>query len=261
MPRTFRGVRSVAPYYRICVAAPLVAPAPVVLRDVPLETDPAEVRAFQGYKPLLLLPPGELEARLEAAREEVSALMRPAIAYRVVAVTKAGSDHLDLEGGARLHIPAIGLHWGAVEAVAAAVVTIGAAAERAVDARRAAGDELGAACLDSAASAAVECLAEWANDELCRRGVAAGVRVTNRISPGLAGWVLGEQAGLFALAGADAIGVGPASGGPLTPAKTISLLVGIGRAARVDHYFVQCRRCWVEACPWRRMPAVASVHR
>jgi hypothetical protein len=232
-----------------------------VLRDVPLEIDPAELRAFQGYKPLLLLPPGELDARLETARAEVSALMRPAVAYRVVAVTEAGFDHLVLEGGGRLRIPAIGSYWGAADAVAGAVVTIGEAAENAVAARRAAGDELAASCLDSAASAAVECLAEWANDELCRWGVTAGVRVTNRISPGLAGWGLGEQAVLLALAAADAIGVGPAPGGLLTPAKTISLLVGLGRAARVDHYFVQCRRCWVEGCAWRRVPAVASVHR
>ena len=243
------------------VTAPLVTPEAVVRRGVPLAIDPAEVRAFQGYKPLCLLAPGPLAARLETARAEVTALVRPAVAYRVVAVTEAGADHLALDGGGRLHVPAIGPRWGAVEAVAAAVVTIGAAAEDAVAARRAAGDALAATCLDSAASAAVECLAEWANDELCRRGVAAGVRVTNRISPGLAGWGLGDQAVLLALATAEAIGVRPVPGGTLTPAKTISLLVGIGRNARVDHYFVQCRRCWVEACPWRRMPAVAGVHR
>jgi hypothetical protein len=241
--------------------APLLTPAHVILRAVPLAIDPAEVRAFQGYKPLALLPPGELEARLAAAREAVAGLARPALAYRVVAVTDAGPDHLDLAGGHRLHIPAIGPHWGPVEAVAAAVVTIGDAADTAVRVRREAGDGPGASDLDSAGSAAVECLAEWANDELCRRGIAAGLHVTNRISPGLAGWRVTDQALLVELADGPALGIRRAADGTLMPAKTITFLAGLGPAARVDHYFVQCRRCWVEGCEWRRMTAVARVHR
>jgi hypothetical protein len=240
---------------------PMLAPAHVVLRGVPLAIDPVEVRAFQGYKPLALLAPGELDARLAAAREVVAGLARPALAYRVVPVTDAGPDHLGLAGGHRFHIPAIGAHWGAVEAVAAAVVTIGEGAEAAVRARRAAGDGAGASDLDSAGSAAVECLAEWANDELCRRGVAAGLRVTNRISPGLAGWRVADQSRLVELAGGAALGVREVADGTLVPAKTISFLAGLGPAARVDHYFVQCRRCWAEGCGWRRMAAVARVHR
>src|SRR5262249_42814544 len=150
---------------------------------------------------------------------------------------------------------------GGVGAVRGGVVAVGAGAERAVQARSAAGDGVGAALLDSAASAAVECLAEWANDHLCQLGVAAGVRVTNRISPGLAGWALAEQPLVLGLLPAAAIGVRQEADGRLTPAKTISCLVGLGRAARVDHYFVQCRRCGAVACPARRTPAAVSVQR
>ncbi len=237
----------------------LLDPDPVVLADVPLAIDPAEALAFQGYKPLPLLPPGELAARLEAARAEIAGVMRPALAYRMVAVTAVEPHGLTLDGGVRLRVPDIAAHWGAVEAVAAAVVTIGDGPEPRVHARRAAGDAFDATALDSAASAAVECLAEWANDHLCQLGVAAELRVTNRISPGLAGWDLAEQAVLLRLCPAAAIGVRPGPAGTLRPAKSISFLVGIGPGARVDHYFVQCRRCWAAACPWRRAPAVASV--
>jgi hypothetical protein len=233
----------------------------VVLHDVALEIDPVEARAFQGYKPSLGLAPDELAARLEAARAEITDLVVPRVAYRTVGVTDAGPDHLGLEGGTRLAIPDIGRHWGSVEAVAAAVVTIGPAAEERVRARREAGDAIVATLLDSAGSAAVECLAEWANDHLCQLGVAAGLRVTNRISPGLAGWALDGQAALLDLAAAAAIGVACRADGSLVPAKSIGLLIGIGRAARVDHYFEQCRRCWVEPCRWRRVPAVSRVDR
>jgi hypothetical protein len=243
------------------VASPLVGPDPVVLDDVPLEIDPAEVRAFQGYKPSLRLPASQLTERLETARAEVAGLVAPRVAYRTVVVTDAAPGHLGLEGGVRLAIPHIGRHWGLVEAVTAAVVTIGLAVERRVEARRDAGDEIGASLLDSAGSAAVECLAEWINDHLCKLGVAAGLRVTNRISPGLAGWALDGQGTLFELAAATTIGVEYRTDGSLVPAKSIGLLVGIGRTARVDHYFRQCRRCWAEPCRWRRAPAVTRVQR
>jgi hypothetical protein len=243
------------------VASLLVGPDPVVLHDVPLAIDPAEVRAFQGYKPPLSFPPDELAARLEAARAEIAGLVTARVAYRTVDVTDAGPDHLRLAGGVRLAIPDIQRHWGPVEAVAAAVVTIGPAAEERVRARGDAGAAIEATLLDSAGSAAVECLAEWTNDRLCELGVAAGLRVTNRISPGLAGWTLDGQATLLDLTVAAAIGVSRGRDGGLVPVKSIGLLVGIGRAARVDHYFGQCRRCWVEPCRWRRAPAIARVDR
>jgi hypothetical protein len=45
----------------------------------------------------------------------------------------------------------------------------------------------------------------------------------------------------------------------MTPAKSISWLVGVGREARVDHYFTQCRRCWMRDCAYRRAPATVTV--
>ena len=50
-------------------------------------------------------------------------------------------------------------------------------------------------------------------------------------------------------------------GGEPGAGKTITLLVGIGPEARVDHYFTQCRRCWMRDCAYRRAPAVATVRR
>ena len=234
--------------------------APVVLEGVPLRVDPAEVRAFHGYKAPLGGHSAELGPRLDAILTEVSSVVRPRVVYRTVGVTRADPNRLTLEDGTRLHIPDIGLHWGAVEAVTAALATIGNGAEALARGRRETGDGLGAALLDSAASAAVECLAEWMNDYLCQSGVSDGRRVTNRISPGLAGWDLAEQATLLGLLRAAAIGVRLGADGSMSPEKSISFLVGIGRVARVDHYFVQCRRCWAEGCPARRMPAVGSVN-
>jgi hypothetical protein len=47
----------------------------------------------------------------------------------------------------------------------------------------------------------------------------------------------------------------------MTPEKSISLLVGAGPEARVDHYFSQCARCWMADCQYRRAPIRRPVRR
>jgi hypothetical protein len=47
----------------------------------------------------------------------------------------------------------------------------------------------------------------------------------------------------------------------MTPTKTITILAGAGRGARVDDYFNQCARCWMRECAYRRVPAVRTVRR
>ena len=115
--------------------------------------------------------------------------------------------------------------------------------------------------LDSVGSGSVESLAEHVNDRLCQEGLARGLSVTNRISPGYARWELDEQRYLFALCPGDAIGVRLNAACVMTPTKSISLLVGAGPEARVDHYFSQCARCWMRDCAYRRAPARGTVHR
>jgi hypothetical protein len=224
----------------------VTAEAPILLANIPLSVDPDEVWAFHRHagQPAA----ADAGARLAEATRAVSALMRPQVASRTRAVERVEPDALWLRDGACLRIPGIARHWGAVETVTAAVVTVGAAVEAPGDAWR-----------EVAASAAVECLAEWWNDHLCQRAVAAGRRATNRISPGLAGWELHDQAALLSGLPLAALGVELRPDGTLTPRKSISLLVGAGPSPRVDHYFTQCRRCWALACPARRAPQTATV--
>jgi len=107
----------------------------------------------------------------------------------------------------------------------------------------------------------VESLAEYVNDVLCQQGLAAGVRVTNRISPGYGDWDVAEQEALFRLCPGTPAGVSLNEACFMTPGKSISLLAGAGRAARVDHYFSQCARCWMRDCAYRRAPARHTVRR
>lgn len=235
----------------------VLAEATALLTDIPLRIDPEEVVRFHAYRPGPPLP-----AALHAeALAETERLITPRLVYRAVRVTGQEPDLLALADGTELHIPDIHHHWGPIEALGIGLATVGEGIEVRVRELEEAGERARAGLLDSAGSAAVECLAEWANDALCLAAIPEGLRVTNRISPGYAGWALTEQPLLFRLCPGAAAGIALAPAGVMTPAKTISFAVGIGPDARVDHYFVQCRRCWASDCAFRRAPATVTVGR
>ena len=160
-----------------------------------------------------------------------------------------------------LTIPGIAAHWGAVTSLGMAVCTIGEGVEVEVSRLWEARELPLAAMLDSVGSAAVESLAEYVNDALCAEGLAAGLRVTNRVSPGYGDWDVRDQVLVFRMCPGDAVGVRLNEACVMTPAKSITLVVGAGPEARVDHYFSQCARCWMAACTYRRTPARRTVHR
>jgi hypothetical protein len=241
-----------------------VAPAasePSVFRDLPLAIDPDEVLRFQGYKRGIDVPGPEVRALLEDALALGCRLMEPRAAVRWSSVREGSHDRLGLADGPAFTIPGIARSWGDVTEVAGAVVTIGGALEARVAALWDARELPLAAMLDSVGSGAVESLAEHVNDLLCQQGIARGVRVTNRISPGYGGWDVSEQNLLFGFVDGAPIGVELNSACFMMPEKTITLLVGAGPDARVDHYFTQCARCWMAGCAYRRAPAALTVHR
>jgi len=236
----------------------MVPDGPRVLADLALAIDPDEVLRFQGYKRGRDVPGADVRALFDAALAEGRRLMTPRAVVRWAPVTRVEADALEVDGQ-RLNIPRIGRLWGEVEHAAVALCTIGEALERRVAELWEARELPLASMLDSVGSGAVESLAEYVNDVLCQQGLPA-LKVTNRISPGYADWDVAEQPRLFALCPGDAAGIVLNEACVMTPGKSISLLAGAGRAAKVDHYFSQCARCWMRDCSYRRAPARQTVH-
>ncbi len=233
---------------------------PVVLEGLPLAIDRDEVLRFQGYQKGVDLPSGAVVAIFEEALALGERLMTPRLVYRASPVEEPGADLL-VAGGERLAIPQIGRLWGPIEAVGAGICTVGEAIEARVRSLFDAREFPLAVMLDSVGSAAAESLAEYANDLLCQAALPQGLKVTNRVSPGYAGWDTAQRARLFRVCPGAPIGVTLNEACFMTPAKSISWLVGVGPKARVDHYFTQCRRCWMRDCAYRRAPAAVTVRR
>ena len=232
---------------------------PVVVSDVPLLIDPAEVLRFQGYKQGTDVPTPEVAEICDQALAEGERLMEPRVVYRAIRVSSQATDLIKLTEAAEFHIPEIGRLWGPLQSVGIGVCTIGEGLERRVRDLWESREFPLAVMLDSVGSAAAECLAEYVNDLLCQVAIPEALRVTNRISPGYAGWDVSDQRCIFSLCPGHLAGVTLNSACVMTPAKSISFLVGIGPEARVDHYFTQCRRCWMKECAYRRAPADRTV--
>jgi hypothetical protein len=230
-----------------------------VLTDLPLEIDPDEVLRFQGYKAGVDVPGPEVAALLDEALALGRRLIEPRAAVRWVPVRQTG-DRLET-GALPLIIPDLARHWGRVEHLAAAILTVGAPLEERVRALWEARELPLAVMLDSVGSGAVESLAEYVNDLLCQEGIGRGWKVTNRISPGYGAWDVGDQRRLFQLCPGGLVGVSLNEACFMTPEKSISLVVGGGPEARVDHYASQCARCWMARCAYRRLPARRTVRR
>ncbi|HYB40678.1 MAG TPA: hypothetical protein VEL75_02850 [Candidatus Methylomirabilis sp.] len=234
---------------------------PAVLANLPVRIDRDEVLRYQGYKKGVDVPTADVLTLFDEALALGEELMAPRLVYRSVPVEAQSADLIEA-AGQYLHIPDIGRLWGGLAAVGAGICTVGDAIEARVGRLFAERELPLAVMLDSVGSAAVESLAEYINDLLCQAALGEGIRVTNRISPGYAGWDTAEQAALFRICPGSPIGVTLNDACFMAPAKTISFLVGIGPEARVDHYFTQCRRCWMPHCAYRRTPlAAATVHR
>jgi hypothetical protein len=244
----------------VSAALSVLSPVPAVLSDPPVRIDRDEVLRFQGYKKGHDVPTADVLALFENAMALGERLMAPRIVYRAVPVGGQSADLIEADGE-RLHIPQIERWWGRPAAVGAGICTVGDAIEARVRVLFEAREFPLAVMLDSVGSAAVESLAEYANDLLCQAALGGGLKVTNRISPGYAGWDTAEQAVLFRLCPGKPIGVELNSACFMTPVKSISFLVGVGPDVRVDHYFTQCRRCWMRDCGYRRAAAAVTVRR
>jgi hypothetical protein len=230
-----------------------------VLEDIPLAIDPDDVLRFQGYKTGVDVPSADVLALFDDALALGRSLMRPRAVLRTLPVARDG-DQLTA-GDITLTIPRIAERWGAIEEITAGVCTIGDGLERHASELWDARELPLSMMLDSVGSGAVESLAEYVNDLLCQEGLARGVKVTNRVSPGYGGWDVAEQRLLWRLCPGDAVGVTINETCFMSPTKTITILVGAGLFARVDDYFAQCARCWMRDCAYRRTPLRAAVRR
>jgi len=88
-------------------------------------------------------------------------------------------------------------------------------------------------------------------DELEKIVKAGGEKITNRYSPGYCGWDVAEQHKLFRLMPANFCGISLNDSALMSPEKSVSGFIGIGREVRFNDY--TCGLCDMEDCIYRRI--------
>lgn len=218
------------------------------------EIDPQEVLRLQGYRRSSDIPTPEVLDILRAAMVEARQVFRPRWIYQEFPVDSADDSGVRLADGPELLIREIPGRWGGISALGIALCTIGDGLEARIEALFAAREFPAAYMLDSLGSVAVEALGEAVHRRICEDRLAQGLKVTPRESPGYARWAIEEQPKVFALLSTGTIGVHLNPYCIMTPRKSVSFAVGIGRDAIMGAGGSPCRSCDMRDCAYRRAP-------
>ena len=185
---------------------------------------------------------------------EAKQVFEPRWIYREFGVGSVDVAGLRLQDGPELLIRDIPDRWGTIATLGFALCTIGDSLENRIEALFAAREFPVAYMLDSLGSVAVEALGEALHRRICEDRLAQGLKVTPRESPGYARWAIEEQPKIFALLSTGSIGVHLNPYCIMTPRKSISFAVGIGRDAIMGAGGSPCRSCDMRDCAYRRAP-------
>jgi len=221
---------------------------PRILPRLDLVPDQDEIRRYLGY-PSGAAPSHDVAALIEQLMPECLGSLEPRGVYVVYEVTDSTADSLTLgevlvEGG-------VSGFLGSVDRVASFVVTVGSEITGRSELACREGDAFAGWVFDAVGSWAVEATADALMAEL-QATLDAGDGLTLRYSPGYCGMDLSQQHAIFRLTAAESVGVVLLPSLMMSPAKSISGLVGIGPEGEIDLQASPCDRCLQVGCHMRR---------
>lgn len=223
---------------------------PEYIDKAPLHIDPREVLRLQGRPKSL--PTGErLERLIESQIEYGHSLFRPQALLSVFPSRLSADGRVKLDDGVEFSIGRTAQDWAGLKYWVLAVCTIGQSLEDEVSRLFKEGKYAAAVVLDGVGSAAVESLADYVNNLVCRGALGRGLGVTPRISPGYGDWPLEEQRLIFGLIPAERIGVTLTEKYMMRPRKSVSFAIGIGEGFAAGGKASRCRHCGLADCPYR----------
>ena len=226
---------------------------PRVIDRVDAVVDRDEVLRYIGY-PVGKVPNSRLQEILDHWILEAGRRATPRATYLVLPVDEIGrrSIRLQTDNDLVAFEGAIGEFLGPSRMVVAFIATAGPDIECLASELMRDCDELsamivnavGAERAEAAESAVIQLLREQARPD--------GFAPTLPYSPGYCGMALAEQRKLFRLFGDETVGVTLTENCLMRPLKSISGLIGLGRADEIEVHGSPCDRCELYNCAMRR---------
>jgi hypothetical protein len=113
------------------------------------------------------------------------------------------------------------------------------------------GDIMEAYILDAIGSITVENAMEKIQDNLRQSFLSSQLKISNRYSPGYCNWPLTDQKSLFELIGDNPSGITLSDSCLMTPRKSVSGIIGIGKNLKHQEY--GCKICSNATCIYRKV--------
>ncbi len=210
------------------MSAPTAIERAKIINDWKLANDADAVLRGQGFDPgRTRLRQPELVPLAERALREGSALLQPAVIYRFLGIKTVIPGRVTLENGAEFKGVGISRRLHGSPSMIAAIATLGAALDSEV-ARATVSEPEYAAALDGLATAAISALTAAAYRLWIAQIGAGPLSLTAPLYPGMRGWDMAPgQAQLFSLLDAASIGVQLDASSLMTPAKSVSMVLGV----------------------------------
>ena len=226
---------------------------PHVIDRVDEAIDQMEVLRYLGY-PVGVTPNDRIGDIIDHWIKEAEQLATPRVIYLVRPVTELARRRLCLRtaSGVTEFNGAIGEFLGASQSVAAFIATAGPAVERRASELLQNSDSLSAMILSAVGAERAEAAEAAMIDQLREQASAFDLAPTLPYSPGYCGMKLTEQQKLFSLFDGENIGVTLTSDCLMQPIKSVSGLIGLGRAEDLAELGSVCERCEMENCNMRR---------
>ena len=224
-----------------------------IVRDIPLNLQLDKLLRSPVFGRKSSLKPGMKDLMHQLFTEvNDSHLLEPAIAYEIHKIGSVGHDLVSLEGGGVLHgsvLPSVFLE---AEEMAVIVCTIGPRLVEQVTDYFSGGEPLRGLLLDDIGSAAIGSLATETCRLISHEASRRGLEASSSLGPGGASFPISEQWHLFELVPAEEIGVTLTSSALMTPRKSNSMVIGIGRQMKTWTKAESCARCNLsETCHYR----------
>lgn len=208
--------------------------------------DAHTVRRYAGLKA------SEFSAeRVREASQSVQLLAEGAGSVRYYPYDTARGAIITPTGALVLQGNAIRRHLADAEEVAVLAVTIGQAAEQAVETAFSASEYSRALLLDAAATTATEACADYLNRTITTEARRRGLYTAFRFSPGYGDWNITVQPDIVRLSEGSAIGITVTEASMLLPRKSVTAVIPLRayKAAPIAH---GCTTCSHQNCLSRK---------
>ncbi len=221
------------------------------LNNLSIAVDADAVLRAQGGDPEIIRARRPEFAELaDYALSEAQSVLEPRVIYERRAVKDVLHNRLRLEDGVELKGPLVVEHLAPAAEVIAILCTVGSGIESMTH-NAFSTDPIYGLALDAVGSATVEALSVAACRHFELEAQAQGIGSSVPLSPGMDDWPVGEgQPQLFELLPAQEIGVSLTDGCLMQPAKSLTLVLGIG--PNVNAKGIVCDYCAVRnTCRYR----------